>query len=66
MEGLHESNNNNNGFRVINFATSKNLIKNTMFPHRNIWKYTLTSPDDKTHNQMNCVLIDRRHQSGLQ
>ena len=31
-----------------------------MFPHRNIYKYTWTSPDCKTHNQIDHVLIDRR------
>jgi hypothetical protein len=40
-------------FRVVNFATSKNLtVKSTMFPHRNIHKFTWTSPDGKTHNQI--------------
>jgi hypothetical protein len=35
---------NNNGVRVINFATSKNLaVKSTMFPHCNTQKYTWTS-----------------------
>jgi hypothetical protein len=32
---------NDNGVRVVNFATSKNLIvKSTMFPHRNIQTFT--------------------------
>jgi hypothetical protein len=39
-ESLHEISN-DNGARVVNFATSKNLIvKSTMFPHRNIYEYT--------------------------
>jgi hypothetical protein len=41
-----------NGVRVVNFATSKNLtVKSMMFPHRSIHKYAWTSPDGKTHNQ---------------
>jgi hypothetical protein len=37
-ESLHEISN-DNGIRVVNFATSKNLtVKSTMFPHRNIHK----------------------------
>jgi exonuclease III len=32
---------NDNGVRLVNFATSKNLrVKSTMFPHHNIHKYT--------------------------
>jgi hypothetical protein len=43
---------NDNGVRVVNFATSKNLIvKSTMFPNRNFRKHTWTSPDWNTHNQ---------------
>jgi hypothetical protein len=46
---LHEISN-DNGIRVVNFATSKNLtIKSTMFPHRNIHKVTWTSPDGNMH-----------------
>jgi len=35
----------------------------TMLPHRNIHKYTSTSPDGKTHNQIVHILIDRRWHS---
>jgi hypothetical protein len=44
---------NDNGVRVVNFATSKNsVVKSTMFPHRNIHKYIWTSPDGKTHRSI--------------
>jgi len=36
-----------------------------MFPHRNIHKYTWTSPDGKTHSQIDHILIDRRWQSSV-
>jgi hypothetical protein len=59
-ESLHQDSN-DNGVRLINFATSKNLVvKSTMFPHRNIHKYTWTSPDGKTRNQIDHILIDRK------
>jgi hypothetical protein len=52
--------------RVVNFATSKNLVvKSTMFLHQNIHKYTWTSPDGKTHNHIDHVLIDRRWNSSI-
>jgi hypothetical protein len=41
-ESLHEASN-DNGIRVVNFATLKNLIvKNTTIPHSNIHKHTWT------------------------
>jgi hypothetical protein len=33
---------NDNGFRIVNFATTKNLVvKSTMFPHQIIYKYNV-------------------------
>jgi hypothetical protein len=56
-ESVHQDSN-DNGVIVVNFATSKNpVVKSMMFPHQNIHKYTWTSPDGKTHNQIDHVLI---------
>jgi hypothetical protein len=64
-ESLHEISN-DNGVRVVNFATSKNLIvKRTMFPYHNIHKFAWTSPDGKTCNQIDHILIDRRQHSSI-
>ena len=50
QDSLHQDSN-DNGVRLVNFATSKNLVvKSTMFLHQNIHKHTWTSPDGKTHN----------------
>jgi hypothetical protein len=58
-ESLHEISN-DNGVRVVNFSTSKNIIvKSMVFPHCSIHKYTWTSPDGKTHNQTDHILVDR-------
>ena len=58
QDSLHQDSN-DSGVRLVNFATSQSLVvKSTMFPHRNIHKYTWTSPDGKTHNQIDHVLID--------
>jgi len=60
QKSLHQDSN-DNGVRLVSFAISQNLVvKSTMFPHRNIYKYTWTSPDGKTHNQIGHVLIDKR------
>jgi hypothetical protein len=64
-ESLHEINN-DNGVRVVNFATSKKLsVKNMMFPHRYIHKYTWTSSDGNTHKQIDHILRDRRRHSSV-
>ena len=59
-ESLHQDSN-NNGVRTVNFATSKNLVvKGLMLLHWNIQEYTWASPDGKTHNQIDHILIERR------
>jgi hypothetical protein len=64
-ESLHEISD-DNGVRLVNFATSKNFrVKSTMFPHRKIHKYTWTSPNWKTHNQIDHILVDRQSDSNV-
>jgi len=54
---LHQGSN-DNGVRIVNFATSKNLFVTSMIiPHRNIHKYTWTN--GKAHNQIDHILIVR-------
>jgi hypothetical protein len=36
-----------------------------MFPHRNINKYTWTTPDGKPHKQIDHILVDRRRHSNV-
>jgi len=44
----------------------KNLVvKITMCARRNIHKYTWTSPDEKTHNQIYNIWIERRWHSNI-
>jgi hypothetical protein len=64
-ESLHEISN-DNGVRLVNFATSKYLpVKSTMFLHCKIHKVTWTPPNGKTHSQIDHILIDRRWHSSL-
>jgi hypothetical protein len=64
-KNLHQIRN-DKGVKVVNFAMSKKVIvKSTMFPHRNIPKFTWTSPDGKLHNQIDHILTDRRRHSSI-
>ena len=65
IKSLHQDNN-DNGVRIVNFATSKNLVvKSLMFAYRDIHKYTWTFPDGKTYKQFDCILIDRKWHSSV-
>ena len=62
---LHEITN-NNGMKLINFAIGKGLfIKSTMFPRKEIHKYTWISPDGKHKNQIDHVLVNGRFKNGI-
>ena len=65
LESLHEESN-DNGVRVINFATGKNfIIKSTYFRHKDIHKQTWISPDGNTRNQIDHVLTDKRRHTNV-
>jgi hypothetical protein len=54
------------GVRIVNLATTNSLVvKGTMFPHRCIHKCAWTSPEGKTQNQTDHVLIVRRRHSSI-
>lgn len=52
---------NNNGDRLIDFCARHRLfIGGTKFPHKNIHKYTWESPDGRTKNQIDHVIINKQ------
>jgi hypothetical protein len=60
-ESLHEVN--DNGVRVVNSETSKNLIvKSTTFTRHDIHKQNWISPNGVTSNQIDNIFIDKRIQ----
>ena len=62
---LH-ANTTSNGMRLIDFdATSNMVMCSTKFQHLGIHKTTWMSPDLSTSNQINHVVIDRRHVSSV-
>ena len=65
-QSLH-SNSNGNGVRLASFALSNDMvIGGTLFQHNDIHKQTWTSPDGATKNQIDHILIQRKHRSALQ
>jgi hypothetical protein len=64
-ENLHQDSN-DNGVRIVKFATSKYLhVNSTMIPHRNIYQHSWTTPDGKTYNRIDHILKERRLHSGI-
>jgi len=61
-ESLHQDSK-DNGVRKVTFATSKNPVKDTMFPHPNIHKHAWFSPDGGSHYQIDHILTDTRWHS---
>lgn len=57
---------NDNGERLCDFAITRDfVVSSTMFPHKNIHLQTWTSPDGNTTNQIDHVLVSKRHASDI-
>jgi len=66
MEKYSLHNFTDNAFRLIQFAVLQNMITVSTFdPNKDIHTSTWTSPVCVTFNQINHLLIDRRHKSNL-
>ncbi|XP_065582594.1 uncharacterized protein LOC136041763 [Artemia franciscana] len=64
-KGLGEIN--ENGTLLVDFALTNDLIiRGTIFAHKTIHKYSWSSPDGRTHNQIDHLLINRKWKSSLQ
>lgn len=57
---------NENGKMVIDFAEQNNMvIRSTGFDHKDIHKVTWTSPDHRTRNQIDHVLVEKIHKGAI-
>lgn len=58
---------NDNGDRLVTFCASNNLaITSNMFPHKDVHKYTWTSPDGQRQNQIDHVAVRSRCKRSVQ
>jgi hypothetical protein len=56
----------NNGQKLVGFVAAKNMVvTSACFPHKEIHKQTWGSPDGKTNNQNDHILIDKRNASSM-
>jgi hypothetical protein len=66
VDSLHATSN-ENGIRLGSFAVATQMvIGGTIFKHKDIHKGTWKSPDGQTTNQIDHILVDMRHRTGLQ
>ena len=64
-EGLGDRN--ENGDLLIDFCAQNELvISGTLFKHKNIHKYTWTSPNGHTTNQIDHVAVKRKYRRSVQ
>jgi len=57
---------NDNGERVVDFCKRHNLfITNTWFQQKKSAQHTWISPDGKTKNQIDFVMVDKRYRNGV-
>ena len=57
---------NDNGERLADFCLNNNcIIGGTIFPHKNIHKLTWRSPDDRTINQIDHIMINKKWRRSL-
>ncbi|XP_054287800.1 uncharacterized protein LOC129003530 [Macrosteles quadrilineatus] len=62
---LHKESN-DNGMRLLSLAVGCDMrVMSTFFPRQDIYKATWVSPDGHSKNQIDHVLIDRRHSSHI-
>jgi len=50
----------------VDFAATKNMVVSSIcFPHKEIHKQTWRSPDGKTNNEIDHILLDKRNASSM-